>query len=78
MNVGKANSFDWNLFLSQLSHDLLERLEDIELASLSPETVEMRWLGYEGATDVEISDAEIYLEVTFPPSYRSFLVVSNG
>lgn len=78
MNVGKANSFDWSLFLRQLSRDLLERLEDIELESLSPETVEMRWLGYEGATDVEISDAEVYLEATFSPSYRSFLAVSNG
>lgn len=78
MNVGKANSFDWSLFLRQLSRDLLERLEDNELASLSPEIVEMRWLGYEGATDAEISDAEVHLAARFPPSYRSFLAVSNG
>lgn len=36
------------------------------------------WLGFPGATDDEIAAAERRLGVTFPPSYRQFLTVSNG
>jgi hypothetical protein len=77
-NVGKANLFDWSLFLRQWSRDLLERLEDSEFASLPSEVIETKWLGYPEATDAEIADAEARLETVFPPSYRNFLAVSNG
>jgi hypothetical protein len=36
------------------------------------------WLGYPGATDEQIAQSEIHLGATFPPSYRSFLKVTNG
>lgn len=77
-NAGEANSFDWNLFLRQWSRDLLERLEDSEFANLPPEVIEARWLGYPGATEAEIANAETRLGTTFSASYRNFLTVSNG
>lgn len=77
-NAGEANLFDWNLFLRQWSRDLLERLEDSEFVSLPPEVIEARWLGYPGATEAEIAEAQARLGTTFPPSYRNFLAVSNG
>lgn len=77
-DAGEANLFDCNLFLRQWSRDLLERLEDSEFASLPSDVIEARWLGYPGAAEAEIADAETRLETTFPPSYRNFLAVSNG
>lgn len=76
MNIKK--SFNWNLFLNQFSRDLLERLEDNEFASLPSEVIDSKWLGYSGATDAEISALETHLEKTLPPSYKSFLAISNG
>lgn len=77
-NAGEANLFNWDLFLRQWSRDLLERLEDSEFAILPSEVIEARWLGYLGAADAEIDQAQTRMNTTFPPSYRNFLAVSNG
>ena len=77
-DAGKANLFDWNLFLRQYSQDLLERLEDSEFASLPSEVIETRWLGYPKAAEAEIANAQTRLETIFPPSYRNFLAVTDG
>jgi SMI1 / KNR4 family (SUKH-1) len=76
--MNTKDAFDWNLFLRKLSQDFLERLEDSEFASLPSEIIDTKWLGYAGATDTEISAVEERLEITLPPSYRSFLAASNG
>ncbi|WP_193199652.1 SMI1/KNR4 family protein [Nostoc sp. MG11] len=76
--VNTPDTFDWDFFLRQWSRDLLERLENSEFTSLPLEVVHTRWLGYPGATNDEISIAEARLKTTLPPSYRSFLVMSNG
>jgi SMI1 / KNR4 family (SUKH-1) len=39
---------------------------------------EVKWLGREGATEAAIQQAEERLKLRLPPSYRQFLVVSNG
>lgn len=78
INAEQANFFDWDFFLRQWSRDLLERLEDSEFASLPSEVIEARWLGYFPAIDHEIDQAQTRLNITFPPSYRNFLRVSNG
>lgn len=36
------------------------------------------WLDYPGAAQAQIAQAEARLGITFPPSYRSSLTVSNG
>ena len=39
---------------------------------------ETNWLGEPGASEAEITSAELRLGVQLPPSYRAFLTLSNG
>lgn len=71
------NSFDWESFLRQWSQEILESI-DRDRESLPPEVIESSWLGYAGATEEQIAQAEARLGSTLPPSYRAFLKVSNG
>lgn len=66
----------WEQLLRQWSNDILESDEFAGL--IPPDVVAARWLGYPGATEAEIAQAEARLGVTLPPSYRAFLRVSNG
>lgn len=45
---------------------------------LPPEVVAAGWLGYPGATEAQLADAEARLGLALPPSYRAFLTVTNG
>jgi SMI1 / KNR4 family (SUKH-1) len=79
--VEKTNQndlFDWTTFLRQYSRDLLERLEDREFEEVPLEARNNQWLGYPAATEEEISLAESRLNVQLPPSYRTFLSITNG
>ncbi|NEO15349.1 MULTISPECIES: SMI1/KNR4 family protein [unclassified Moorena] len=76
--LNNENTFDWNLFLNRLSCRLLERLENDEFFSLSSSIISNKWFGYYGATKSEILTLENRLKKTIPPSYRSFLAVTNG
>ena len=64
--------------MKQWSQDLLERLEDEDFNHLPLIAINERWLGCPGATNAEIAAAEARLGITFPPSYKDFLRVSNG
>ena len=77
-NTSETNSFDWNSFLKKYSRELLERMEDTDFASVPSEMIEAVWLGYPRATNEEISAAENRLGLTLPPSYKSFLTITNG
>ncbi len=70
------DDFDWNSFLHQWSVTVLQSAS--LAANVPPQVVASRWLGYPGATEAEIMQAEARLEVTLPLSYRAFLGVSNG
>ncbi len=74
----KNDSFNWATFLQQYSRDLLARLEDREFEKVPLEVRNSHWLGYPAATDEEISLTESRLNVQLPPSYRSFLSITNG
>lgn len=67
---------DWREFLTRFSHLLLQE-PDIA-ADLPPEVVASGWLGYPGATEEQLAAAEARLRTSLPPSYRSFLAVTNG
>lgn len=68
-------SYDWKAFLRQWSEDVLAT----ELAGAFPDEVRgSGWLGYPSATEEEIIRAEKRLGKKLPPSYRSFLRVTNG
>jgi hypothetical protein len=70
--------FDWETFLRQWSQVALESMNDEQRAQLPQSVIESGWLGYPGATEEQIAQAEARLRVKFPPSYRAFLNVTNG
>ena len=47
-------------------------------AYLPQEALDSRWIGYPGATEAQIEEAEVRLGTTLPHSYRTFLGVTNG
>jgi HEAT repeat protein len=69
-------SFPWKDLLAQWSEEII-RSGDLD-DELAHAVAASGWLGHPGATEEEISAAEARLGVTFPPSYREFLQVSNG
>lgn len=69
-------TFDWLPFLKQWSEEMLDVAESVD--DLPQEAVEARWLGLPGATEEQVKEAEERLGIAFPPSYRTFLKVSNG
>ena len=71
------NTFDWHDFLRRWSQEILASMED-RVNQLPPDVITSGWLGYPGATEELIVQAEVRLQTTLPPSYRDFLKVSNG
>ena len=69
-------SSDWRAFLEQFSRDLLadERIRD----GLPDAVIESGWMGFEPASVAQIVALETRLGVRLPPSYRTFLGVTNG
>ena len=84
--------YPWKRFLTDWSREALqwdEFIEDFktgeslfyaeEHPDMSPPAeIPPDWLGYPGATETQVAEAEARLGITFPPSYRQFLAVSNG
>jgi SMI1 / KNR4 family (SUKH-1) len=70
------NETEWKHFLTDYNCELLSYEEIIE--QLSPEQIKAGWLGYNGATEEEITAIEKRLTIKLPPSFRAFLKVSNG
>lgn len=68
--------FQWRSFLERFSSDLLAN-EHIR-TTLLPDVVTSGWLGFDPATESEITALERRLGVSLPPSYRQFLGVTNG
>jgi cell wall assembly regulator SMI1 len=66
----------WETLLRQWSQEIL--VADEYAGECSPELIAQGWLGYAGATEAQIRQAETRLGATLPPSYREFLHVTNG
>ncbi len=67
---------DWRSFLSQFSKELLA---DPQFRAASPiEAIASGWLGFPGASEAQLADAEARLGTRLPPSYRQFLGTTNG
>ncbi|MCC3406636.1 MAG: SMI1/KNR4 family protein [Microcoleus sp. PH2017_10_PVI_O_A] len=71
-------AFDWESRIREWSRKRIEYLIELEQEELPPEIMELGYLAYAGAIEEQIVAAEVRLGVTFPPSYRQFLKVSNG
>ena len=75
MRKGKP-TFNWRRFLKRASRDMLK---DVNIREDRPdEMVAASWLGYKGASETAILALEKRLGTSLPPSYRSFLAVSDG
>jgi len=70
------NESEWKTFLTEYNRELLSYEEIVE--QLPRRLITAGWLGYPGASEVEITKAEKKLAISLPPSYRAFLKVSNG
>jgi hypothetical protein len=67
---------DWKAILSRLNSIVLNSKKWKE--DLTTEALANVWCGSPQATEGEIFSAEQRLGVSLPPSYRSFLSISNG
>jgi hypothetical protein len=65
----------WEALLQQWSKEVLA---SEHADTLPPEVISSGWLGFPGATEEDIQEAENRLKAKLPPSYRQFLKVSNG
>jgi hypothetical protein len=66
--------FNWVPFLAKWSQDWLESSRQ----SFSSEVIASGWLGYSDATEQQVAQVESRLRMVLPPSYRAFLLVTNG
>ncbi|MBC9712815.1 SMI1/KNR4 family protein [Streptomyces sp. TRM66268-LWL] len=73
-------AFAWREFLQRWSDDWLDPvLHEQERAEPFPAAVRAaRWLGTAGATQAEVAALESRLGTALPPSYRQFLLTSDG
>jgi len=70
--------FDWETFLRQWSERVIASGEYDRQLEAFPEVLTSNWLGYPGATELQIKQSEARLGVTLSPSYREFLKITNG
>ncbi|OON75931.1 SMI1/KNR4 family protein [Streptomyces tsukubensis] len=74
---------EWRQFLSDysakfLASDLFREADAEGRSFLSEAQREARWLGYEPAAEAAVLAAEERFGVRLPPTYRNFLLASNG
>jgi cell wall assembly regulator SMI1 len=67
---------DWDSFLRQWSRQIIDTGKYNH--SLPPDVIASGWLGFPGATEEQLQEAESRLGVQLPPSYRQFLATTNG
>ncbi|AXB44694.1 hypothetical protein A4R43_21115 [Amycolatopsis albispora] len=53
-------------------------MRSAEPGELEPEVARARWLGFAPATEDAVAAAEVRLGCRFPPSYREFLLTTDG
>lgn len=69
---------EWREFLGSYSADYLKVATEAELACFDDVQLANRWFGYEPATEYAVRRAEERIGRQLPPSYRNFLLASNG
>ncbi|MEU8899328.1 SMI1/KNR4 family protein [Nocardia sp. NPDC048505] len=66
---------NWRPWLELWSEEWIASRDPDEL---DPEVVQQRWLGYAPAGEADVGAVEQRLGLRLPPSYRSFLLTTNG
>ncbi|MGW6118459.1 SMI1/KNR4 family protein [Nocardia sp. NPDC055165] len=70
-----VDGMNWRPWLELWSEEWIASRDPDEL---DPEVVQQRWLGYAPATEADIAAVEQRLGLRLPPSYRSFLLTTDG
>src|SRR5688572_16614687 len=68
---------DWRKLLQELSSTINNRAVD-NMIYYDKSLVKSNWLGFEGAELEEIKKREHELGASLPPSYKDFLLTTNG
>ncbi|MBA3874562.1 MAG: SMI1/KNR4 family protein [Anaerolineae bacterium] len=68
---------DWKTFLDDLNKAVMAS-DDMSQIYIPEYARKMSWLGYPAATETQIAAVEAGLAIQLPPSYREFLLASNG
>lgn len=68
----------WRSFLAEFSADMLRVLDEDELYTTTENQRSASWLGYDGATEEQITALENRIGRPLPPGYRAFLAASDG
>ena len=72
-------TFNWKELLTEWSQELLDSDSySFYKTNLPSKVLANRWLGFPGASEEQIAQAEKRLGTGLPSSYREFLKVSNG
>jgi hypothetical protein len=74
---------DWESWLQNWNRELLARFDPTERNAfvdprVTPAVLASGWLGFPGVSKGQLTELEARLGMVLPPSYRSFLQVSNG
>jgi hypothetical protein len=69
-------SYTWQEFLTGWSHKVIQLKLQAHL--WDPQASAARWLGRAAAAEDQIRAIEAQLQMTLPPSYRTFLALTNG
>lgn len=72
----RVSMHDWQTLMQRWNQDLL-RCQPI-VSALPPEVARSGWLGFPPATSELLRQAEDRLKAILPPSYRDFLLTTNG
>ncbi|MFK0172530.1 SMI1/KNR4 family protein [Streptomyces sp. NPDC090306] len=68
----------WLGFLREYSEVFLRTANEYQLAAITADQEDTGWMGREPATEEAVRAAEQRLGVRLPPSYRAFLLASDG
>jgi len=69
-------TYNWEKLLQSWNRDILTSGE--YRSYLPAEVIASGWLGFPGASEAQIEQAERRLKTKLPPSYREFLKITNG
>lgn len=75
---GARSVEQWRRYLAEYSADVLRVASEDELDQISDVQRVGGWLGFDGVDDHQLATLEQRLGIGLPPSYRSFLAVSDG
>ncbi|GAA4556930.1 SMI1/KNR4 family protein [Planotetraspora kaengkrachanensis] len=75
---GARSIKQWRRYLAEYSAEVLRASSDDDLREVSDLQRAACWLGFDGADEGRLATLEQHLGTRLPPSYRSFLTVSDG